>query len=258
MSLFNFDIATFMQFAIIFMRMSAIIFIMPIIGSSTVPAMAKITLVGALSMITLQSINMPPLDLTMSIWQFAVLASSEVLIGLTIGFSTQLVFSSVQLAGHIIGFQMGFAIVNVLDPATNSQVSITAQFQNIMALLIFLTIGGHHMLISASVASFHFIPALGFEPNAGIVEMMINLTKNVFIVGIKLAAPIMATLFFLNVGLGLIARTVPQMNVFIVGFPLQIGIGLFMLGATAPIFFAVFRDSFGDLIQNLPAMMKLM
>ncbi len=258
MNLFNFDINTFLLFTMVFVRMSALVFTMPIIGATTVPVPAKVGLSALTSMIITSTVELPPLDLSMSVWKFSLMLTGEVAIGLILGFATQLIFTAVQLAGQIIGFQMGFAIVNVMDPATQSQISITAQFQNIMALMIFLAINGHHFLFAAGAKSFELIPILAFSPSPAIVEMVIELTKNVFITAIKLGAPIMATLFFLNVGLGLVARTVPQMNVFIVGFPLQIALGLLMLGATAPIFMAVFQHSFTALYADLTLLMRLM
>lgn len=258
MSLFYFDINTFLQFIMVFTRMSALIFTMPVLGSAIVPSPAKVGLAAFIAYIISSTVELPPVDVSISIWKFSLLLTGEVVIGLIIGFATQLVFTAVQLAGQVIGFQMGFAIVNVMDPATQSQVSITAQFQNIMALMIFLAINGHHWLIMAAAKSFVLIPVLGFQPSPALVEMMVILTKNVFIMAIKLGAPIMATLLFLNVALGLVARTVPQMNVFIVGFPLQIATGLFMIGTTAPIFIFLFQRSLSELLRNLTTLMKLM
>ncbi|GMT42578.1 MAG: flagellar biosynthetic protein FliR [bacterium] len=258
MSLFDFNISSFIGFVMVFVRLSGLFFTMPVFGSSTVPIHAKVALVSVTSFIVFSVTNLPPVDLTMSVWKLTVMLAGELAIGLTVGFATQLVFTAIQLSGQIIGFQMGFAIVNVMDPTTNSQVSITAQFQNLVALMIFLAISGHHWLIVASVKSFDLIPVLGFTPSASLAETMLHLTSNVFITAVKIGAPIMATLFLLNVALGLVARTVPQMNVFIVGFPLQIGMGLFMVGATLPVFVFMFKRSLASLFENIILLMKLM
>ncbi len=259
MTLFNnFDIASFIGFLMVLVRMSALLMTMPVFGSRNIPTQARIGLIAVTSYIVFTVTDLPPIDLSMSVFKLAVMLSGELAIGMIIGFATQLIFTAVQVAGQMIGFQMGFAIVNVMDPATNSQVSITAQFQNIVALLIFLAINGHHWLIFSAAKSFSLIPVFGFAPQAELVEMMLLLTKNVFITAVKLGAPIMATLLFLNVGLGLVARTVPQINIFIVGFPLQIGMGLFMLGATLPIFLYFFKLSTLGLYKNIAALMLLM
>jgi len=257
-NIFDFDVERFELFMLVFTRMGALMFSMPIFGSSAIPVHARVGLVALTSYLVFTVAPLPALDTSISTWQFALLLSGEVAVGLTIGFATQLVFTAVQVAGQTIGFQMGFAIVNVMDPVTNSQVSVTAQFKNILALMIFLSISGHHWLIFASARSFELIPVLGFAPSNGLVEMMIDLTRNVFVMAVKIGAPVMATLFLLNVALGLVARTVPQMNVFIVGFPLQIGMGLFMIGITAPVFFHLFRSSMLELYANVITLMRLM
>ncbi|MFQ5431978.1 MAG: flagellar biosynthetic protein FliR [Nitrospinota bacterium] len=258
MNIFDFDIARFALFIMVFTRMGALMLSMPIFGSSVIPIHARLGLVALTSYLVFTAAPLPPIDMSISTWRFTLMLAGEVAVGLIIGFATQLVFTAVQLTGQTIGFQMGFAIVNVMDPVTNSQVSVTAQFKNILALMIFLAISGHHWLIFASAKSFELIPVLGFAPSDGLVELMIDLTSNVFVMALKIGAPIMATLFLLNVALGLVARTVPQMNVFIVGFPLQIGTGLFMIGITAPMFFHLFRDSMLELYANIITLMRLM
>ena len=250
--------AAFAGFMIVFVRMSGLMLTMPVLGSSTLPRHVRIGLIAVISYIVYTVSPIPAVGLGISLWKFSLILAGELAVGLTIGFATQLIFTAVQVAGQVIGFQMGFAIVNVMDPATNQQVSVTAQFQNIMALLIFLAISGHHWLISASAASFDLIPIMGFAPKAGLVEMMLGLTKNVFVTAVKIGAPVMAALFLLNVALGLVARTVPQMNVFIVGFPLQISIGLFMIGVTAPVFLHLFKNSMLDIYTNIITLMRLM
>ncbi len=258
MSLYNFDYAAFIGFTLVLVRMSGIILTMPVLGASTIPAYARIGLTAIIAYIVYMVAALPPVDMGMPMGRFTLMLAGELAIGLTIGFASQLIFSAVQFAGQLIGFQIGFGIVNVLDPTTNAQVSITSQFWNIVALLIFLAINGHHWLITASAKSFDLIPVLGFAPHAGLVDLVTTLTANVFVLAIKLAAPVMATMLLLNVALGLIARTVPQMNVFIVGFPLQIALGLFMIGAGLPVFYYVFRGSIFQLFENIIGMMKLM
>lgn len=258
MNLFNFDYGAFIGFTLVFVRMGGLILTMPVLGATTVPAQARIGLVAITAYIVFSVAKLPPVDMGMPMGRFTLMLAGELAIGLTIGFASQLIFTAVQFAGQLIGFQIGFGIVNVLDPTTNSQVSITSQFWNIVALLVFLAINGHHWLIAAAARSFDLIPVLGFTPHAGLVDLVTTLTADVFVLAIKLAAPVMATMLLLNVALGLIARTVPQMNVFIVGFPVQIALGLFMIGAGLPVFYHVFRGSVFHLFENVIGLMKLM
>ena len=177
-------------------------------------------------------------------------------IGLIIGYASRLVFAGVQMAGHLVGFQMGFGIVNVIDPSTSSQVSVTSQFENILAMLIFLSINAHHWFLKGIVESFSLVPLLGFHFTGAVANIMVDIFKNVFIIGIKLGAPVIAALFFTTIALGLVARTVPQINVFIIGFPLQIGIGLLMMGLTMSFFNMAMKGAFIQMGNDMYLLMK--
>ena len=170
------------------------------------------------------------------IFELSIFLISDVTIGLGIAFIARLIFTAVQIAGTVVDFQMGFGVVNVLDPQTDTQVSVTAQFHNIIAILIFLAIDAHHFIIQAIVESFFIINPAEINFASITPKYMLYLFSATFTTAVKIAAPIMAILFFLSVGLGLVARTVPQMNVFIVGFPLQIGVGLLMVGLSISFF----------------------
>jgi flagellar biosynthetic protein FliR len=124
--------------------------------------------------------------------------------------------------------------------------------------LIFLSINAHHIILNAIASSFQLIPPLGFEFSAELVNIYMNIVRDVFVISVKIAAPLIATLLFTSVALGMIARTVPQMNVFIVGFPLQIGLGLLMIGLTLPLFGMVINNIAGLIEQNIFALLKAM
>ena len=177
-----------------------------------------------------------PLPEPQGIFDLAVFLLSDVTIGLGIAYITRLIFAAVQIAGTVVDFQMGFGVVNVIDPQTDTQVSVTAQFHNIVAVLIFLVVDAHHFILQAIVESFFIINPAEINFSSLTPEYMLYLFSGTFTTAVKIAAPIMAILFFLSVGLGLVARTVPQMNVFIVGFPLQIGVGLLMVGLSISFF----------------------
>ena len=188
--------------------------------------------------------------------ELAVYLTAEAAVGLAIAFATRLVFTSVQVAGTIVDFQMGFGVVNVIDPQTQAQVSITAQFQNILAVLIFLVTDAHHIVIGAVVESFSVIHPASMSLGGVTAEYILLLFSSMFLIAVKIAAPVMAILFFLSVGLGLVARTVPQMNVFIVGFPLQIGVGLLMIALAMPFFSIVLSNHIQELPSQLLGLMR--
>ena len=168
--------------------------------------------------------------------------------GVVMGFVVLLLFVGIQFAGQLAGLQMGFGIVNVIDPQSSNHVSIMGQFLNVLAILLLLSLNGHHTILTGLVTSFETIPLGGVELKVGLMYKMITLTTQVFVIAIQISAPIMTALFLVTVALGVLARTVPQMNVFMVGFPVQITVGL---GA-----FLVCLPLFGMLVERLIVAMR--
>jgi len=213
-----------------------------------------LSVVVALLLVPFVQYNAVPIKLPLLVIKMC----GEVLIGIVIGFAGQILFAGVQLAGQLVGFQMGFAIVNVVDPVSSSQVSIIAQFQYLLALLIFLAVNAHHIFLYAIAESYQLIPPLSFHYSGPLMESILELSKDIFVVAIKTGAPVIAMLLFTSVGLGLIARTVPQMNVFIVGFPLKIAMGLIGIGLTLPYFVKILESVFTKFDGQLSMLMSLM
>ena len=236
MDIFNLNYAEFERFLFVFFRVGALILFVPVLGSRQVPVSMKIGLILFTSIVIFPLVQARPLPEPQGIFDLAVFLLSDVTIGLGIAYITRLIFAAVQIAGTVVDFQMGFGVVNVIDPQTDTQVSVTAQFHNIVAVLIFLVVDAHHFILQAIVESFFIINPAEINFSSLTPEYMLYLFSGTFTTAVKIAAPIMAILFFLSVGLGLVARTVPQMNVFIVGFPLQIGVGLLMVGLSISFF----------------------
>ena len=236
MDIFNLNYAEFERFLFVFFRVGALVLFVPILGSRQVPSSMKIGFILFLSIVIFPLVEGRPLPEPRGIFDLAIFLISDVTIGLGIAFITRLIFTAVQIAGTVVDFQMGFWVVNVIDPQTDTQVSVTAQFHNIIAVLIFLAVDAHHFIIQAIVESFLIINPAEISFADITPGYMLHLFSGTFTTAVKIAAPIMAILFFLSVGLGLVARTVPQMNVFIVGFPLQIGVGLLMVGLSISFF----------------------
>ena len=236
MDIFNLNYAEFERFLFVFFRVGALILFVPVLGSRQIPSSMKIGFILFISIVIFPLVQDRPMPEPQGILELSTFLISDVTIGLGIAFIARLIFTAVQIAGTVVDFQMGFGVVNVIDPQTDTQVSVTAQFHNIIAILIFLAIDAHHFIIQAIVESFFIINPAEINFASITPEYMLYLFSATFTTAVKIAAPIMAILFFLSVGLGLVARTVPQMNVFIVGFPLQIGVGLLMVGLSISFF----------------------
>lgn len=243
----------------IFLRISSMIAVMPIFGGDrTLPAGIK----GGLSLlITFLLFPFVPAAsgfATAGLTPLVIQMISEVFIGVIIGFVARFIFAGIQFAGELIGFKMGFSIVNVLDPTTSTQMSIISQLLNYMAVLIFLAVNAHHLFLAAMAESFVRIAPLQFSLSGRVVEALCLFSRDVFVIAVKISAPVVAVLIFTDVALGIVARTVPQINIFVVGFPLQIAVGLIFLGLTASIFVNYAMSLFSHLASQIHRLILLM
>ncbi len=230
----------------------------PVFDSKSVPLFFKIALAFTTSMVLFPLLDLTPLPVLNNLFALGVSAAGEILLGLVIGFSVKLIFAGVQLAGQLAGYQMGMALANVMDPSASQQVPLLAQFNNLIALLIFITINAHYWFIRALAQSFKMVPPLEVNFSGSLMEHLIKMSGNMFVIGIQIGAPVIAALLITSVAFGLIARTVPQMNVFIVAMPLKIGVGLLFLGFSLPYFSAFLTKIFNNLGQNIIFMLKAM
>jgi flagellar biosynthesis protein FliR len=258
MSIFQISALEFEKLLLLIMRVGGILVAAPIFSHRSVPNLIKIGLIILLSLILLPTIRAMEIKLPPDLLGLSTVLVKEVAAGLAIGFTAQLLFIGVQFAGDLIGLQMGFGIVNVMDPNSEAQVPLIGQYQSILATLIFLSLNGHHLVLMAISNSLHAIP-LGQVNFTGMsADIIIRGGVNTLAQGIKLGAPCIVTLFLLDVAMGVIARTVPQMNIFIVGFPLKIGGGLLMLAASLPLFGYVFAKLLGNLDTQLNSLILSM
>lgn len=215
----------------------------PIFGHRVLPTQFKvgfILLLAVVSMPALQHVQIIPAE---SLWALAAMALRELMVGVLIGFFFSLLFQAAELAGMLAGYQVGLAVSQAFDPNSGEEVSVIGRFWLLLATLIFLAINGHHMIIQAFNQSYQLI-APGEMAIAGSTgEMMIKFSAYVFVLAIKIAAPVLVTLVLMDVALGTVAKMMPTMNIFIVGFPLKIGMGILVVAMSLPIFSYVLQKS---------------
>jgi flagellar biosynthetic protein FliR len=188
----------------------------------------------------------------------ALIAFREILTGVVIGFGFSLLFTGLQAAGELIGLQVGFALANIYDYATERQVGVLGQLELVLGLLLFFAIDGHHLMLRAFFDSYNVVGIAGLHLNAEGLDLILRLSSVIFIIAIKAAAPVMVAVFLTEIALGILARTVPQMNVFIIGFPLKIGIGLFMMATALPLFAIVFGNLLSRVCAGLDRVLAAM
>jgi flagellar biosynthetic protein FliR len=175
-----------------------------------------------------------------------LVAATELVTGLALGYAAGLTFAAVQVAGHLVDMEMGFGIVNVIDPNLGQPSPVAGTFLYLLAMLLFLQFDGHHLLLAALADSFRVIPLAGATWGGPPTQVLIRASGQVFWLALRIALPVVGALFVATVALGLVARSVPQMNVFIVGLPVKIASGLFLLAASLPVYALVVQLLAGE------------
>jgi len=258
MALFTFPLDQVVLFLMVLVRVAAILFVVPFFDSRNVPILLKISLAVAVAWLLLPQLDTPPPDLFGSPIRLLLGLGGEVAIGMIIGLIVQLLFAGIQLAGQAAGFQMGFAIANVVDPASSLQIPMLSQFLNVFALLIFLSMNVHYYFIKALVDGFELIPLWGAHFEENLFQLIMTIASSAFVVAVQVGAPVIVALLLTSVALGLIARTVPQMQIFIVAMPLKILMGLLFLGFSLPLCMDFLKSAFISLGETIQGLMRIL
>ncbi|MEA2101248.1 MAG: flagellar biosynthetic protein FliR [Thermodesulfobacteriota bacterium] len=215
---------------LIFVRVGICFAVLPIFGSNLLPRRISAMLALFLSLVLLPVVGPVDIDIQdMDVFFLLIVLVQNLLVGLCLGLSINIIFSGAQVAGQLVGFQMGFAMANVLDPMTGATAPVTANLLYVTAILIFFALGGHYFLIRGLVESFTLVPIAAEIPRAGFFSITVAYGSKMFLIALKVASPVIAVLLLMNVSFALVARAVPQMNVFIMSFPLTIAVGLIFI-----------------------------
>ena len=233
----------FIAFFLALVRISALVSVVPILGSQTIPTRVKIFVSLFLTILILPMLKSQQEIESITLTMLLPLTLREVILGLFLGFNAKFLFESFQFAGRLISTQMGLGMAELVDPASGSQSTPIGTLFSLIAMVLFLILNGHHLIVSAVYKSFELAPvaSLSFIAPAAKLKMM-DLFNDLFIIGLKLAAPSMATLFLIEVSTGIMARIVPQMNIFFVALPLKLGVGMLIVIAFLPIFYLFFNS----------------
>lgn len=245
-------------FALILVRMTGLFIISPVFGRKNLPVYLKIGFSLMMTLIMINTVQIGNLNYDNSIYQFVFLVLKEFIIGLMIGFVSYIFFSVVYIAGQLIDIQIGFGMVNVLDPTSNIQVPITSNFYFIISMIVFLGIKGHHFLIRAVFESYKYIPIGNAIFSDKLIDDFLRIFCEVFAIGMKIAAPVTAAILITDVALGILSKTIPQLNVFVVGMPLKIMLGIIVIMITLPLFITLldmlFNGMNGEIINFIKSM----
>jgi flagellar biosynthetic protein FliR len=220
----------------------------PVLSSRAVPVRARVAIAFAVSLVATPVIDLPP-GVNIAAADGWLLAAREVGIGLAIGFVARAIFAAFELAGEIIGLQMGFSYAGFFDPAAGQGNAIGRVLNN-FAMLMFVTLNGPLVLMAAVIRSFAVFPAATLRFDGARFDP-IALGADLFSTGLSIALPFVVLLLFLNVVLGVISRVAPQLNVFAIGFPVTIGAGLALFALAFPLLEAPLAQAMTRLVTAL-------
>ncbi|XQY93525.1 flagellar biosynthetic protein FliR [Metabacillus sp. HB246100] len=244
-------------FLLVFMRVSAFFVTLPIFSYRNIPNTHKIGFAFILAWIMFISLDPPEIFID---GQFFMLLIKEALFGLLIGFSAYFILAAIQIAGSFIDFQMGFAIANVIDPQTGAQSPLIGQFLYTFALLFMLTTNAHYLLLDGVFYSYQFVPIDQLYLPLGegdVIEFIVESFNSMFIIAFQMSIPVVGSLFLVDIALGIVARTVPQLNIFVVGLPLKIGVSFIMLILVMGALFMLMRELFETMTYTMRGLMHL-
>lgn len=238
---------------LIIVRNVGFFILLPIFSGSNIPNTTKVALAITVSYIVFMSGIVAPVSYDPSTLSYFYLIVIEFLVGFIMAFAVYLVFMAFFMAGQLIDYQIGFSMVSVLDPITQIQVPITGNLIYMIVLLMLAQTGGINHIIGAFLNSFEVLPIGGavILSNATLLDVIIDAIVNFFIVGVRISLPIMGTILIMDVALGILVKAVPQMNVFVVGMPIKLLIGLAVFIIIAPIFASIYDNIFSESYRNL-------
>ncbi len=240
-----------LPFLMVVTRLGVIFFMLPPFQGNGIPRTVKvlITLAMAIIVFPIVVINAIKLDIKQfNFFEIFYYIAIEFLIGLVISFVITIIFAAIEFAGHLIDFNSGFGFSAVIDPITQQNTTLTSKFYFLLGTALFFVINGHNSVINAVVESYRVLPIGLTKINLNSINYLIRSFANIFMIGFKIAAPIVITLFITEVALAVLARAIPQLNVFLVGFSLKISVLFIILAImlinTVPYLQGLFEESF--------------
>jgi flagellar biosynthesis protein FliR len=248
--------AEIVRFAVVLFRLAGIMLFAPFFGSRSIPYQARVvlTLVATFALVPALPIEKVPEELTLVSLLGTV--AGEAVFGLMLGLVAQFSFGAMQLAGQLIAFQLGFSIINVMDPQSEVEMSVISFMENFIGLLLFLLANGHHWFFIALRDSFTYLPVTGLKLHGPLVFEVVRLSSQVLTLGVQIAAPVIAVTVLADIVMGIIARVAPQVNILIVGMPAKLLIGFGCLSLSFYFLPQLLGEQFSSLSRELLSLVR--
>jgi len=235
----------FQVFLLILIRLGSMIVIAPFFSSGVIPFRIKALITFLISLVIFPVVISKGFSISGGTGEYFLLIMRELTIGLFIGFLVSVIFSAFQLSGQFFAVQIGFGINEVIDPLAQVSIPLIGQFKNLIGLLIFLSIYGHHFMIKAIVRSYELAPifSIGGKASNSFVKFLIHSFSGMFVIALKIALPVVATIFLITVSMGILAKAAPQMNILMLGFPFKIAVAFGVMILITPMIVRIMQVS---------------
>jgi flagellar biosynthetic protein FliR len=255
----DFTVAQIEVWLLVLVRVSVLVFLLPILITEEVPTRFKAGLSFFLSIVIFPALPAASIPIPANLMAYILLALKEIYIGAVMGFAGTFIFAGLRFAGAWIDSETGFNMTQIMNPMAGEEDTALAHLIFILFILILLETGGHVFYLQALAESFRLIPLTGAHmASGGMVAVFATMTAESFLLGMKVAAPVVATLFVSSIALAIIARIMPQMNVWMVGMPMKIALGMMTLMFALPLMWQAFAKQQGALQTYWIGLMRLM
>lgn len=257
--LFDVNPTVLMTLSIVFVRLTGLFFALPFFGDPPVPVKVRLFLAIAFTFAIYQTL---PKAFVVSgdyeVLAYLILIIKELIIGLVIGFFARIFFAGIVMAASIVGFQMGFGTESLMMADAGRSMTAFSAFHRILLILIFFVLDLHHIFFEGIFLTFQYIPPFSTVINGSLTEIIVQATSNIFVVALKLATPILVALLFSMAALGIMAKSVPQINIFTFSFPVSFMTGLLVYLSIMPMFpnwiktqFEIFSEQYFAIIRTM-------
>ena len=250
------EVEIFRLFFLVMLRFIGLIVAAPVIGSGNFPMRGKVALAFFAAMLVTPVMPVLETAIPEATWGYVAWGAGEFLIGIMMGFVMTLVFATIQLGGQLMDMQTGFGMMNVFNPAMETQFPIYGFFLFILAVLYLLLVNGHHLMLRAVLLSFEHVPLGGFVARPALFYEVTRWGSAMFSDGLMIASPVVCAMLLAYITMGLLGRVVPQIHLFVVGFPITITTGLLLTALILSVYIDLLDKMFLDMFKHVETVMR--
>jgi flagellar biosynthetic protein FliR len=251
-------IGDFLIVLLMFLRILSMMIAAPVLGHNSIPVITRIFIAFVIAYITFLTIDISKIAIDVNLVSLFLNAIKEIITGTIIGMVLNFIFYGISYAGHMIGFDMGLTMAEVLDPSQEMNNNVVGEVIFYGSMMLFIVINGHHYLISATVASFKIVPVAKYAITEPLIGLIIKYSFAVFTIALKIAAPIIVSFLLIHIAEGIIARVIPQIQIMYITQPLKIGLGLVFVSILVPLYIYVIKGLLSGYEDQLSQMLNAM